>query len=344
MGTLSVGPLRDVNGVMITDSKAMADTFVNSFASVFTLSVPPAPAPHQVFDGHMDDIIFSLDHIHDSISKLDPSSAMGPDAIHPHLLKACVSVLAFPLLLLFRKSYDTRELTLDWTKSWVLPIFKKGSRHDPLMYRPVSLTSTCVKTMERILVKFIYDYAQSNNLLNEDQFGFRPGRSTEDQLILTYHQVTSWLDQGFNVDLILFDFSKAFDTVCHSVLLDKLFSLGIRGRLLYWIKAFLVNRNMCVSVSNQHSHPREVLSGVPQGSVLGPLLFLIYVNYVTHNLTSSVKIFADDLKLYVCTSPSPGPCLLRDITSCQRDINTSNLGTSNELLQVCIVKISKKIS
>ena len=112
------------------------------------------------------------------------------------------------------------------------PNIQEGSRYDPLNYRPISLTSICVKSLERIIAKFIYEHADSNHLFNNDQFGFRPGRSPEDQLILTYNDITLWLDKGFNVDLILFDFSKAFDVVCHDILIIKLYSLGIRGRLL----------------------------------------------------------------------------------------------------------------
>ena len=113
-----------------------------------------------------------------------------------------------------------------------MPIFKKGTRHDSLNYRPVSLTSVCVKSLERILCKFVYDYATNNNILCNEQFGFRPGRSTQDQLLLTYNDISYALDHGKNVDLILFDFSKAFDTVCHDILLEKLSKLGITGKLL----------------------------------------------------------------------------------------------------------------
>lgn len=176
--------------------------------------------------------------------------------------------------------------------------------------------------MERIITKFIYDYIDTHNILTKDQFGFRRGHSTEDQLVLTYDKITHWLDKGYNVDLILFDFSKAFDVVCHDILISKLMSIGITGTLLNWIKDFLYNRKMSVAVSHHHSCTRHVDSGVPQGSVLGPLLFLIYVNFLTHNIHSSTKIFADDLKLYVNIRYDSELNICNDLNACQSDINT----------------------
>ena len=112
---------------------------------------------------------------------------MGPDQLHSCLLKECKSVLAYPLCAIFRASYNSGFLPQIWKESLIVPIFKKGSRFDPLMYRPVSLTSVCAKTMERILSKHIYDYIDTNELFTNDQFGVRPGRSTEDKLLLTYN-------------------------------------------------------------------------------------------------------------------------------------------------------------
>ena len=119
-----------------------------------------------------------------------------------------------------------------WKSSLVVPIFKKGSRHDPKNYRPVSLTSVSCKSLERIISKELHAFLTDNQILTEEQFGFRPGRSTEDQLFLTYDEITASVDSGFPVDLIMFDFSKAFDVVCHAVLLDKLRLLGIQGCLI----------------------------------------------------------------------------------------------------------------
>ena len=186
-----------------------------------------------------------------------------------------------------------------WGISEVVPIFKKGSRSLPLNYRPISLTSILCKVMERIVVEQMYDYLERNSVLSDDQFGFRRGRTVDDQLLLTYDYVTLSLDSGDVIDLVLFDFSKAFDVVNHDVLLTKLWCLGIRGRLWHWIDSFLRGRKMYVSVGGAHSSCQDVTSGVPQGSVLGPLLFLFFVNLLPSFLICKCKIFADDLKLYL---------------------------------------------
>lgn len=141
---------------------------------------------------------------------------MGPDGVHPYFLKSCISSVVYPLLLIFICLLEVGSLPTVWKQSTVVPIYKKGSRFDPLMYRPISLTSTCVKTMERILSKHMYDYMETNHLFNYSQYGFRPGRSTEDQMLSAYNDITQWLDEGFACNLILFYFSKALDVVNHN--------------------------------------------------------------------------------------------------------------------------------
>ena len=146
---------------------------------------------------------------------------------------------------------------------------------------------------------------EENDLISKEQFGFRTKHSTIDQLILTYDEITKLCDQGLIVDLVFFDYSKAFDRVNIAVLLDKLFDMGICGLNLDWIRSFLV-RTMRVRVAGLLSEPRTVESGVPQGSVLGPVLFLLYINHVVNELTCNVKIFADDIKIYLGFSLLPG--------------------------------------
>ncbi|KAK3886186.1 hypothetical protein Pcinc_009646 [Petrolisthes cinctipes] len=162
-----------------------------------------------------------------------------------------------------------------------------------------------------------------------DEFGFRQGRTVDDQLLLVYDDVTSWLDSGCVVDVVLFDFSKAFDVVCHTILIDKLRHIGVGGRLLDWISDFLTDRTMRVSVSGVFSPSRPVLSGVPQGSVLGPLLFLIYINHIPSYIRSKCKFFADDLKLYMKIRHNATHPLAVDLSSLQKDIDNISRVTAS---------------
>ena len=299
VGRPSVGPLKLNDGTVVDSNIEMAELFAESFASVYRSEDLRDQAPHQTFDGSLTDIEFSREETQKLLEKLDVSSSVGPDLIHPRLLKSCAQILSYPLYLIFMASFYTSLIPREWTTSRIIPIFKKGSRSDPLNYRPISLTSVCCKTMERIVADRLVGYLEENGILSREQFGFRKGMSVEDQLLLTYNDISKWVDQGFVVDLVFFDFSKAFDVVNHAIMLIKLKSLGVSDYFLDWINAFLTDRTMGVAVGGEESGSRPVGSGVPQGSVLGPILFLIYVNFIASGITCSFKIFADDLKLYL---------------------------------------------
>ena len=300
VGRPSIGPLKLGSGHLSDDAVEMSEVFAASFASVFTRVTPSHPADYQQFNGSLPNFPISIDDVHAALTDLDGNSAMGQDNIHPLLLKNCARELAYPLHVIYNLSLQEGYVPSFWKSSLVVPIFKKGHRYEPLNYRPISLTSVCCKTMERIVCSHLRSYLECNSLLTPHQFGFRTGRSTMDQLLLVYDAVSKNTDRGGVTDVILFDFSKAFDVVCHDIMLAKLNAIGIQGHLLQWIASFLRDRKMRVCIKSHISEPRSVLSGVPQGSVLGPLLFLIYINSVAAQLTSQYKIFADDLKIYAC--------------------------------------------
>ena len=295
----SVGPL-SLNNKLTDNPVEMAEVLSLGFVSVYDDTPPSDIIPHQRIYGTIDSVNFDVETVRAQLKKLNSDSSPGLDSIPGVILKKCADTLADPLSQIYNKSLTQGRLPTSWKSALVTPIYKgKGARSNPLNYRPISLTSIACKTMERLITSRLRQYLNDHNVIDPCQFGFRPGYCTAEQLLLTYNEVSLWYDKQMLVDLILFDFSKAFDRVNHRLLLKKLKLLGISGNLLKWIEDFLVGRQMQVGVNGCKSTSKDVISGVPQGSVLGPLLFLIFVNHLVSSLKCHYMIFADDLKVYL---------------------------------------------
>lgn len=189
------------------------------------------------------------------------------------------------------------ELPDLWKKANVSPIHKSGAKVEINIYRPFSLTSIVGKIMERMLRDELMEYLLINNLISKKQHGFMPNKSCTTNLIEFIDKATYEYDQGKNVDIVYTDFSKAFDKVPHKKLITKLKSYGIIGQLLRWLESFLIGREQRVVLGNVSSDWESVTSGVPQGSVLGPILFVIFINNLLDNFSSFCLGYADDLKL-----------------------------------------------
>jgi len=214
------------------------------------------------------------------------------------VLKELASSLSGPLCSLFQRSLEHGSVPTDWKVGEVIPIFKKGKKDDPANYRPVSLTSVPSKVLESVVKDKIIEHFIETQQLNAAQHGFLPKHSCVTQLLSTLESLTSILEKGDGVDIIYLDFRKAFDSVPHLRLLQKLHDMGIRGRLLSWIRAFLCGREQRVMVSGTPSSWASVASGIPQGTVLGPTLFLAYINDLPNCVNNFIKMFADDAKLF----------------------------------------------
>lgn len=273
--------------------------FNETFCSVFTKenldNVPDkGKSPYQ----SMPYIHVTLNGVIKCVKRLNSKKACGPDKMPILALQETVNEIAPVLQSIFQQSLNESKIPLDWKKANIVPIFKKGDRTKPSNYRPVSLTAVVSKMLEHIVVAQIMDHLDRYNILHENQHGFRSRRSCESQLLLTTDDITKSINQGHQVDMGILDFAKAFDKVSHRRLSRKMAYYGIRGSTLKWVIEFLQGQNQQVVIDGETSEPAEVTSGVPQGTVLGPTLFLIYINDIAENINSNIRLFADDCVVY----------------------------------------------
>ena len=291
--------LHTTQGRAIQD-KDKAEALNNYFTSVFTDENPELPnQTTEVEDENcIPELTITEEVVLKKLKSLKPDKSPGPDGLHPKILKELAEVIYKPVTVLMQRSLETSILPSCWSSAHVTAIHKKGNKCDVQNYRPISLTCQLCKVMEAILRDHIITYLEDNNLLSIDQHGFIPKKSCATQLLECLEEWTQALDEGGNVDILYLDLCKAFDSVPHQRLLMKMKNIGIKGNLLEWTRAFLTRRKQCVVLNGDKSSWTEVISGVPQGSVIGPLLFVIYINDMPNCVSSCLKLFADDAKLF----------------------------------------------
>ena len=232
-----------------------------------------------------------------ALKKLDPSSTAGPDGVSSKLLSEIKEEIATPLFIILKKSLDEGNIPSIFKMAHITPIHKGGSKLKPEQYRPVSLTSHIMKVFERVVKSNILKHLVEKGLINPGQHGFVPGKSTQTQLLEHFCDVYEAIADGERMDTVYLDFSKAFDKVNHNILLQKLIKHGIKGKIGLWIKEFLYDRKYKVLVNGVMSEEQDVISGVPQGTVLAAILFVIMISDIDKNVAESiVRSFADDTR------------------------------------------------
>ena len=337
-----VSPLNR-DGKMHYDSSVKANILNDQFASVFSSedknNLPEMP-PRTCEP--MSDIDVTTHGVEILLSNLKPNKATGPDGVPARLLKESAKSIAPALSLIFQASLLQGKIPEQWREAYVSPLFKKGDRNLASNYRPISLTSIACKLLEHILYTNIMAHLDKNDTLSDFQHGFRKNRSCETQLLLTIHDLASGLNDRQQIDAILLDFSKAFDKVPHQRLLLKLEHYGISGHTLLWIKDFLTARTQRVILDGAQSQSADVVSGVPQGTVLGPLLFLVYINDLPERVSSTARLFADDCLLYrTISSENDSRLLQSDLNELQKWEDTWLMSFNPEKCEV--LRITNKL-
>ena len=298
-----ISPLQMENGELAVSNIDKANTLNEYFSTVFIREnvddMPPENEGLHTNGVFVSELRVTPDAVTKLLNKLNKDKAQGPDKIPPRVLKELSVPLGIPLSILFNKSLDEGQLPQEWRSAEVTAIFKKGTTSSPGNYRPVSLTSVLCKVLESFIREVMVKHMSDYHLYSDCQHGFRKGRSFTTQLLQVMEDLTQIVDNGYPIDIIYLDLKKAFDQVPHQRLLCKLLSYGFTGNIiLKWIANFLVSRTHVVRVGNDYSSSTNVLSGIPQGSILGPLLFTIFINDLPDGLSGCCKIFADDTKLY----------------------------------------------
>ena len=312
------GRSNNISSLKDSEQHEIPDTLAKHFAAVFSDTNLPIPPAHVVKTyPKMDKIEIGRHGVELLLTKLDQRKAPGPDNVSGITIKNfalnCPSFVDC-VCYIFRKSINEGKVPTTWRQGIVRPIYKGGDRTDTNNYRPICLTSILAKSLEHILCSHMWQHINDYEIIKGNQHGFRKNLNTTTQLLHVIHKAAEAYDRQLDYHLISFDFSKAFDRVPHNLLLHKLRSYNFDVNCVNWIQDWLRDRTSVVSVNGEHSKEFSVRSGVPQGSVLGPLLFILYVNDMSDQIKhSECRLYADDTVL--CSS-------VTDLTLIQSDVNS----------------------
>ena len=296
-----IGPFK-INKEYIYDTEEICKLLIKQYNSQFSKGCQSSRINedeiYDIKEGDLSDIVFNEEDIANAINKLKKNSAAGPDGIPAIFLLNTRDSIKLPLQIILRRSLDEGDIHDVFKLAYVTPIHKGGSKMNPANYRPVSLTSHVMKVFERVIKTPIIEHLEREELVKPNQHGFVSGRSTQSQLLQHYSDVYDALEEGVRIDTIYLDFAKAFDKVDHNILLKKVIDHKINGKVGIWIKNFLQGRKYRVVANGTISEEQEVISGVPQGTVLASILFIIMISDIDEELRNSIsRLFADDTKI-----------------------------------------------
>jgi hypothetical protein len=300
-----IPPLKTGSGNLITDDEEKANMFNSQFHSTFVNDDGvPLNLHKKLEDGNcLRHIIFDQETVYKALMDLSPKRSKTPDNLPAILIRNIAHMIIPFLTMLFNLSMETGMLPRQWKTSIISPIYKKGSKNLPCNYRPIALTSVLCRVFEKIICDHILYHLFTYDLISRNQHGFLPRRSTITQLISATNDWINAYTSKETTSVVYTDLAKAFDRVSHPKLLQVIRSYGITGTLLKWIKSFLIGREQRVVIGKNYSKPLDVRSGVPQGSVVGPLFFLLYIDDITKVPSNSkICLFADDTKMYATNS------------------------------------------
>ena len=314
---VGIPPLKTKSGKIESTPIGKATALSDQYSSVFKRDDGrPLPGMNSRRYPSMKKLTVTKKGVKLLLDKLNPKKAIGPDQVPTYLLKEHSDIFSSILQTIFQKSLDTGVVPMDWKRANVVAIYKKDNKNDPANYRPVSLTCISCKVLEHIVFTNVMDHLDRHAILKHFQHGFRKQHSCETQLVNTMEELCRGLRDEQQIDALILDFSKAFDVVGHRRLMGKLDHYGVRGDTHRWIQQWLTGRTQRVVVEGESSDAVPVRSGVPQGTVLGPLMFIIYINDIADGTDSSIRLFADDALLYRVVTNT------RDCSKLQYDLHT----------------------
>ena len=299
--TSNIPPLEN-NGHIVTDEYEKANVFNTYFQSQTILDdsnaiLPELPPPS--YHTRLNRIVITPLEVESILKTLKLGKASGPNGLNNRVLKELSIELSSPLCSLFNQSLQRGVFPASYKTAHVSPVPKKGDLSVTSNHRPISLLNAECKVFERIVFKHLFNHLQNNNILSSLQSGFIPGDSTVNQLTYLYHTFCEALDAGKEVRAVFCDISKAFDRVWHAGLIHKLEAAGVAGEVLLWFRNYLSDRRQRVVLPGASSDWAHIRAGVPQGSILGPLLFLVYINDIVEEIGSHIRLFADDTSLFI---------------------------------------------